>query len=133
MTESEPNPKESSTFFSPTSKHHNWNVTKRDVSKIDYNKPQKVKILEASFDPSTDMVVWVLELPNGDNYPMAWARTESEKVLNVKGNIPPAMLQEFNLRMIGKELNLIIKPPVKEAPKKKKKKRKKRKKRKKKQ
>ena len=90
-----------------------------------YNEPQKVRIIEATFEPSTDTVLWVVELKNGDRYPMPWARKDSSKVLGINAEIPPLLLEEFNKKMLGKEINLIIKPPKDVAPPKPKKKRKK--------
>lgn len=76
---------------------------------MDYDKTQKVRVMTAMYNEKTDTICWMVELPSGDQYPMEWPRKAFGAAFGIKGEVAAPLAEEFNQKMIGKEINLVIK------------------------
>jgi hypothetical protein len=70
--------------------------------------PEEVTVLDAVYDWHKQLMVWGVELQNGDRYPMIWKRSEIREAFQQKYEPPEAHIVELCERMLGKKINIIV-------------------------
>ena len=71
---------------------------------------QRSRITAAGYDSDCDSVNWELMLPSGKSYRMSWARSQFGSALGINGVIPSELIEEFNRKMVGKVISLVLRP-----------------------
>jgi hypothetical protein len=62
------------------------------------DQPEKVTLLSWNIDEAGHMVRWLVELPNGDHYPMSWPLDVFGKCMKL-GDISVASIAEFSSKV----------------------------------
>lgn len=71
--------------------------------------PEKVRVLQAVLDRQSQYMLWLVELENGDRYPMEWRRSDIKVSFKLKHDPTDEEIDTFLCnKMIGREINLII-------------------------
>ena len=67
-------------------------------------------MLDYRIDPVREVVIWLLEMPNGDQLPMEFKIADFGKSMNITiGDPPEPQIIEFSNKRLGKPLNILRK------------------------
>lgn len=75
---------------------------------------ERVKIKNTDYHEESDTISWTVTLNNGNDADLVWMRSEFGECFGIKGVMPPNLVEEFNKKMLNKEINLVVekKPEV---------------------
>lgn len=73
------------------------------------NEPEKVIIISASVNEETQQVLWLVERPNGDHYPLQWPVDQFGHAMGLNAVFPAKQIAAECEKMLGKTINLIFK------------------------
>lgn len=76
-------------------------------------KTIRVKILDAHYESSCDMVLWKIKvLSDNRELTLVWPGVDLGEALGIKKAIPPDLMLDFCNKVIGKELNLVLQADI---------------------